>query len=104
MGISVQDIADMIDHSLLRPELTEAEVREGCRIARQSSCVSVCVKPADVRLSVEELAVDSFAENGLVTLQPLTGSPFRRRSSFARMASICPLVRANTLLPSMKIA
>jgi deoxyribose-phosphate aldolase len=56
MGISVQDIADMIDHSLLRPELTEADVREGCRIARENSCVSVCVKPADVRLSVAELA------------------------------------------------
>jgi deoxyribose-phosphate aldolase len=27
MGISVQDIADMIDHSLLRPELTEAEAQ-----------------------------------------------------------------------------
>ena len=56
MGISVQDIADMIDHSLLRPELTEAEVREGCRIAREQSCISVCVKPADVRLSAAGLA------------------------------------------------
>jgi deoxyribose-phosphate aldolase len=56
MGVCVQDIADMIDHSLLRPELTEAEVREGCRIARENLCVSVCVKPADVRLSAAELA------------------------------------------------
>jgi deoxyribose-phosphate aldolase len=52
----VQDIADMIDHSLLRPELTDADVREGCRIARESRCVSVCVRPADVRMSVGELA------------------------------------------------
>ena len=54
--LSVQDIADMIDHSLLRPELTDADVREGCRIARENKCVSVCVKPADVRLSARELA------------------------------------------------
>jgi deoxyribose-phosphate aldolase len=59
----VQDIADMIDHSLLRPELTEADVREGCRIARECACVSVCVKPADVRLSAAELA----GSNVLVT-------------------------------------
>ncbi len=45
----------MIDHSLLRPELTDADVREGCRIARENACISVCVKPADVRLSAKEL-------------------------------------------------
>jgi deoxyribose-phosphate aldolase len=56
MEISVQDIADMIDHSLLRPELTDADVREGCRIARENKCISVCVKPADVLLSASELA------------------------------------------------
>jgi deoxyribose-phosphate aldolase len=54
--LSVQDVAEMIDHSLLRPELTDADVREGCRIARENMCVSVCVKPADVRLSAQELA------------------------------------------------
>ena len=54
--LNVQDIADMIDHSLLRPELTDEDVREGCRIARENICVSVCVKPADVRLSAHELA------------------------------------------------
>ena len=56
MALRVQDIADMIDHSLLRPELTDADVREGCRIARENLCISVCVKPADVRLSAAELA------------------------------------------------
>ena len=54
--LNVQDIADMIDHSLLRPELTDDDVRVGCRIARENGCVSVCVKPADVRLSARELA------------------------------------------------
>jgi deoxyribose-phosphate aldolase len=56
MGLSVQDIADMIDHSLLRPELTDTDVREGCRVARENRCISVCLKPADVRLSASELA------------------------------------------------
>ena len=45
----------MIDHSLLRPELTDAEVREGCRVARENRCVSVCARPADVTLCAGEL-------------------------------------------------
>ena len=53
--LTVQDIADMIDHSLLRPELTDGDVVEGCRIARDYRCISVCVKPADVALCVREL-------------------------------------------------
>lgn len=53
--LSVQDIADMIDHSLLRPELTGADVREGCRVAREHRCVSVCARPADVALCAREL-------------------------------------------------
>jgi deoxyribose-phosphate aldolase len=54
--LSVQDIADMIDHSLLRPELTDAEVIEGCRVARDYRCLSVCAKPSDVALCARELA------------------------------------------------
>ena len=54
--LNVQDIADMIDHSLLRPELTDEDAREGCRIARDNSCISVCAKPADVALCARELA------------------------------------------------
>jgi deoxyribose-phosphate aldolase len=54
--LTVQDIADMIDHSLLRPELTDGDVVEGCRIVRDHRCISVCAKPSDVALCVRELA------------------------------------------------
>lgn len=63
MKCTVQEIADMIDHSLLRPELTDEDVKAGCKIAREQQCVSVCVKPADVALSKQELA----GSNVLVT-------------------------------------
>jgi deoxyribose-phosphate aldolase len=46
----------MIDHSLLRPELTAAEVRVGCELAAARNTVSVCAKPADVRLARDVLA------------------------------------------------
>lgn len=48
-------IAKMIDHSLLRPELTTAQVCEGCRIAREYNVANVTVRPADVDLAVREM-------------------------------------------------
>jgi deoxyribose-phosphate aldolase len=48
-------IAKMIDHSLLRPELSEEQVHEGCRIARQYQVATVTVRPADVDLAVRAM-------------------------------------------------
>jgi deoxyribose-phosphate aldolase len=39
------EIAKMIDHSLLQPMLTEHELQEGCRLAREYEVASVCIKP-----------------------------------------------------------
>lgn len=55
-GLTPAQIALMIDHALLRPELTEAEVRDGCALAARHSVASVCVKPADVSLAHDALA------------------------------------------------
>lgn len=49
-------IAKMIDHSLLRPELTSDEVRAGCALAATYDTASVCVRPSDVRIAVAALA------------------------------------------------
>jgi deoxyribose-phosphate aldolase len=46
------DIAKMIDHSLVRPELSEEQVFKGCRVARDYDVASVTVRPADVDLAV----------------------------------------------------
>ena len=42
------DVAKTIDHSLLRPELDDAFVEDGCRLAAEYDVASVCVRPADV--------------------------------------------------------
>ncbi|MFN0165970.1 MAG: deoxyribose-phosphate aldolase [Bryobacteraceae bacterium] len=42
----------MIDHSLLRPELTDQQVAEGCQVAQQYGVASVTVRPSDVDLAV----------------------------------------------------
>ncbi len=45
MNVSYEDIAGMIDHSLLHPTLTDAQLAEGCLLARRLKVASVCVKP-----------------------------------------------------------
>lgn len=45
------NIATMIDHSLLRPELTTGDIRRGCEIAAARHVASVCVRPSDVGLA-----------------------------------------------------
>ncbi len=46
--VTERDIAKTIDHSLLRPELDDAFVEAGCRLAAHYDVASVCVRPADV--------------------------------------------------------
>ena len=48
-NLTERDIAKAIDHSLLRPELDDAFVEAGCRLAAQYDVASVCVRPVDVR-------------------------------------------------------
>ncbi len=46
--VSERDLAKTIDHSLLKPELDDAFIEEGCRLAAEYDVASVCVRPADV--------------------------------------------------------
>jgi len=46
--LTERDIAKAIDHSLLRPELDDAFIDDGCRLAAEYDVASVCVRPADV--------------------------------------------------------
>ena len=50
MDYTCHDIAQMIDHSLLRPELTEEDVRKGCEIAKKYKVATVCCRPSEVDL------------------------------------------------------
>jgi deoxyribose-phosphate aldolase len=55
-GLTERDIAKAIDHSLLRPELDDVAVEDGCRLAAEYDVASVCVRPADVRRAAAILA------------------------------------------------
>jgi len=53
---SYNDIAKMIDHSLLNPALTVPELEAGCMLARTYNSASVCILPYYVAHSAELLA------------------------------------------------
>ena len=59
--ITPEQLAKTIDHSLLKPEMTEAEIVAGCELARRYNVASVCVKPAYVRLAAALLQGSSVA-------------------------------------------
>src|SRR5437016_5118397 len=54
-------IAKMIDHSLLQPTLTDADLDVGCRLAREYDVASVCIKPYAVKRAAELLAGSTVA-------------------------------------------
>lgn len=47
--VTERQLAKTIDHSLLRPELDDAFIEAGCRLAAEYDVASVCVRPADVK-------------------------------------------------------
>jgi deoxyribose-phosphate aldolase len=56
MQYSYEELAGMIDHSLLHPTLTDAEFIAGCQLAAKYRVASVCIKPYAVPQAVELLA------------------------------------------------
>jgi deoxyribose-phosphate aldolase len=54
--LTERDIAKTIDHSLLRPELDDTFIEDGCRLAAEYDVASVCVPPVHVRRAAAILA------------------------------------------------
>jgi deoxyribose-phosphate aldolase len=49
LDYTYENIAKMIDHSLLNPTLTIVELEEGCALARHYDVASVCIMPYHLR-------------------------------------------------------
>ncbi len=56
---SLRELSKMIDHSLLHPTMTDADILKGCEIARKYDVAIVCVKPYAVKMAKEALAGSS---------------------------------------------
>jgi deoxyribose-phosphate aldolase len=64
--ITYEQLAKTIDHSLLRPELTDEDVIAGCILAAHYHVASVCVKPSHVTLAIEQLKGSDVAVGTVV--------------------------------------
>lgn len=51
--IKIEEIAKMIDHSILHPTFTDRDLIENCRIALKYDVATVCVKPFHVKMASE---------------------------------------------------
>ena len=55
MKYSYEQLAKMIDHSLLHPTMTDQDLEEGCKLAAKYCVASVCIKPYAVKRAAELL-------------------------------------------------
>lgn len=53
---TLTELAKMIDHSLLHPTMSEAEVLAGCRLSRDYGVATACVKPYSIRAALDVFA------------------------------------------------
>ena len=56
MDYTYQDIAKMIDHSLLNPSLTVEDLDAGLKLAVDYDCASACIMPYHLQRAAEVLA------------------------------------------------
>lgn len=63
---ALAELAKMIDHSLLQPVLTDAEMERGCQLAVEYGVASVCIKPYAVPLAVRLLAGSGVAASTVI--------------------------------------
>ena len=85
--VSYEDLARKFDHSLVRPDLTEEQVEEGCRIAKQYGVAGVSVRPADVDLAVRWL------EGSGVAVGSVAGFPHGSSTTAAKLYEARDLLR-----------
>jgi len=55
MKYSYEQLAKMIDHSLLHPTMTDKELEDGCKLAAKYGVASVCIKPYAAKRAAELL-------------------------------------------------
>ncbi|MEZ5354756.1 MAG: deoxyribose-phosphate aldolase [Bryobacteraceae bacterium] len=59
-------MAQLIDHSLVRPELTEDQVRDGCDLAAEYEVATVSVRPSDIDIAIRSLRGTAVRVGSLV--------------------------------------
>ena len=55
-GYTLQQVAQTIDHSVLKPDSTYADIEEGAQVAATYLTASFCIRPCDVSRAAAFLA------------------------------------------------
>jgi len=82
-----EGLAKMIDHSLVRPELTEEQAIAGCELANRYAVASVSVRPCDIDIAVRIL------ENSGVAAGSVSGFPHGDQNTGTKLYETRDLLR-----------
>ena len=85
--IKLRTLAKMIDHSLLHPTMTDAEILAGCALARKYDVATVCVKPYAVQMSRKAL------EDSNVGICSVIGFPPGNHTTAIKMAETLQAIK-----------
>jgi deoxyribose-phosphate aldolase len=55
-GYTLEQVAGVIDHSILKPDFTSKDIRDACELALKYGCATVCIRPTDIELAASLLA------------------------------------------------
>jgi deoxyribose-phosphate aldolase len=53
---TLNQLTKMIDHSLLHPTMSDAEIQDGCELSRDYNVATACVKPYSIRQALDIFA------------------------------------------------
>lgn len=87
IAVSLSDLAKMIDHSLLHPTMTDAEVLAGLEICERHDVATACVKPYHAAMASEYLTGTS------VRVCPVIGFPHGNSTTDIKIAEARQAVR-----------
>jgi deoxyribose-phosphate aldolase len=86
--VTLQQIAKMIDHSLLHPTMTDAEVLEGLQISKKYNVATACIKPYSIPMAKREL------EGTDVKICPVIGFPHGNSTTEVKIFEATAAARA----------
>src|ERR1017187_4350908 len=95
---SFESLAKLIDHPLVKPELTDEQVIEGLELAKRYHIACASVRPCDIDLAVRTLQ-GSGVKPGAVC-----GVPHASQGAATRLYEARDLVRRGAREISMEIA
>ncbi|MCR6544273.1 deoxyribose-phosphate aldolase [Dehalobacterium formicoaceticum] len=78
--VTYQEVAAMIDHAVLKANLTDEEIKAGCHLADTYGVAAVCVRPADVKMAVQVL------QDSITAVAAVIGFPHGSTTPLTKLA------------------